>query len=261
LTVAITENGLVRVLAWTAAGFAIGHFITAGLSWAVGAEHLHRLRLLFLFRQFNLDEENNLPTFFSCALLAIAAGLLFLIARRAREDGDRMTNYWRAFGVLFAFMSFDEFCGFHERFGVFLVASFHAPQSGATRFPWVVAGLPFVAAVGAVSAPFLRALPRRTRNAMLVAGLVYVGGALGMELADGWYFDHYGEDTTYALLVGVEETLEMTGVILFIRCLLGRLADRAGELRLVLREAAPRETASQTERPAGEWLHPRAWMR
>jgi hypothetical protein len=243
-SIPIREKALIRVLAWVTASLVAAHLVGVALLAAFGEEALHRRGLVLLIKQFNLDEEMNVPTYFSCFLLATAGLLLWIIARRVRETGQPMLLQWRVLSVIFFAMSFDEFASIHEHIGDVL-KRLHAPEHGAMHFTWVVAGLPFVAVVGAMYLPFLLALPRRFRNPMFLAGVVYVSGALGMELLDGWYADLHGENTTYLLLTAIEETLEMAGATLFIRCLLQYLGEEAGEIRVVLRPAVA------VERPEG----------
>ena len=119
---------------------------------------------------------------------------------------------------------------------MFLKLRLHATDHGVLHFTWVAVGLPFIVVVGAAYLPFLLSLPRRFRQAMFLAGFVYISGVLGMEMLDGWYADHYGENTVYMLMTMVEELLEMGGAILFIRCLLQYLREHAGAVRLVAAE-------------------------
>jgi hypothetical protein len=75
--------------------------------------------------------------------------------------------------------------------------------------------IPAIAVVGVLAAvylPFIRALPTSTRNRLLVAAVIYVGGAVGMELPLGWWTEHHGNaGLGYALIDWVEETMEMIG--------------------------------------------------
>ena len=65
-------------------------------------------------------------------------------------------------------------------------------------------------------ARFLIHLPRRTCVLFLLAGAVYVGGALGMEMVAAVYDQSHGyENAVTASLSTVEETMEMLGLVLF----------------------------------------------
>jgi hypothetical protein len=60
---------------------------------------------------------------------------------------------------------------------------------------------------------FLFHLPTQTRWRFIIAGLVYVGGAAGVDIPEGYYEALYGTETmTYSLLVTLEESLEMAGI-------------------------------------------------
>jgi hypothetical protein len=59
------------------------------------------------------------------------------------------------------------------------------------------------------------------RLGFIRADVIYVAGAIGMEILNGRYASEYGYDALqYAMLTLVEETLEMTGIALFIQTLL-----------------------------------------
>ncbi|MFP8877143.1 MAG: hypothetical protein VCB99_09590 [Myxococcota bacterium] len=67
----------------------------------------------------------------------------------------------------------------------------------------------------------MRALPSKIRFLFILAALIYVGGAVGVERATDWYDVHDLLDTlAYNLWTAVEETMEMAGVIVFIYALL-----------------------------------------
>jgi hypothetical protein len=75
--------------------------------------------------------------------------------------------------------------------------------------------------------PFMRALPRVTRNRLLLAAVIYIGGAVGMELPLGWWTERHGTDGLgYALIDWVEETLEMIGAAIALLSLLAHRKSR-----------------------------------
>ena len=82
-------------------------------------------------------------------------------------------------------------------------------------------GLPVTVAIAIVFLPFVWRLPRRTACGIVIAGMVYVGAALGLETVGGWWIGEHGRNNwTYAAEVVVEETLEMVGALMFIDVLL-----------------------------------------
>ena len=71
---------------------------------------------------------------------------------------------------------------------------------------------------------FLRALPGRIRLWFIIAGVIYISGAIVVEMIGGWYFGSSEvQDFTYQILITFEELLEMFGIILFIKTLLDYL--------------------------------------
>ncbi len=89
--------------------------------------------------------------------------------------------------------------------------------SGPLYYAWVV---PYGLATGVLlllSWRFIAGLPRVTRRLCIVAGIVYLVGALGMEMIEGWYYTSQGEtvDIVYVMFGTVEELLEMVGVLVF----------------------------------------------
>ena len=81
---------------------------------------------------------------------------------------------------------------------------------------------------------FLTRLPVTTRWTFVSAGSLYVAGALGIEMLEAryHYVSHTWTDLSYALLVGVEEPLEMTGIALFIYGISTYLARSGGTLSI-----------------------------
>ena len=64
-------------------------------------------------------------------------------------------------------------------------------------------------------------MPSAIRNKFIIAGVIFVTGAIGLEAIGGKIFTSYGAGTLfYALLTNVEEILEMVGILLFIYVLL-----------------------------------------
>jgi len=69
----------------------------------------------------------------------------------------------------------------------------------------------------------------------IMAGVIFLTGALGVEMLGAREADVYGYDTViYGFLYSLEEMLEMLGVVLFIYALLSYLAQLQGGLVLVL---------------------------
>ena len=59
---------------------------------------------------------------------------------------------------------------------------------------------------------------------MVIAAVVYVAGAAGMEIVEA-LLDRLSGSFSFSMMTIVEETLEMAGLVLFIHALLAYLKD------------------------------------
>ena len=66
-------------------------------------------------QEFDVDRENNVPTYFSALILLIAGCLAGLIALWQVAQGSVFARHWIALAPLFLFLSVDEAISLHER--------------------------------------------------------------------------------------------------------------------------------------------------
>lgn len=221
MAITLQERTLRRALFLTTAvlsvlglGAELVHHRAPSLDWSI---------LPFL----SLSVEGNLPTWYSSLLLFGCGVLLLLVGAGARQGGARFARRWSLLGAIFTFMSLDEAVELHEQLGRLVKGS------GVLHFSWVIPAAVIVLGIGLAYLPFLVHLPRPTRRRFLVAGFLYVGGALFLELPLGWWTERAGEHSLgYALIDWVEETMEMLGAALFLLSLIRYLREQHGELRL-----------------------------
>lgn len=182
---------------------------------------------------FNLNEENNLPTFFSVFMFLSCFLVLSIISVQKRATNDRWATRWLILTVIFVLLPLDEFAGVHELVGYRLRVIFDL--GGWLHYAWVVPGAAFVVLFGAYYASFLMSLRRETAVLMLVAGVMYVGGAIGVEVFAGRYAELNGkENMTFQMLSIAEETLEMLGLAVFLFSLLRHLGDGRPHVLIVI---------------------------
>jgi hypothetical protein len=167
----------------------------------------------------NVNGEQNLPTFYSSLMLLVAALLCGLIAR-SHSQSATYVRPWAALSVAFVLVSFDEFVSIHEQAGETL-----RDQLGITGGPlfysWVIPGAALVALLGIALLRFLRSLPRTTLRRLWAAGVLFLSGAIGLEMVGGAYAAVHGEhNMSYVLIAAVEETLEMVGAAVLLYALL-----------------------------------------
>lgn len=167
---------------------------------------------------FDMDVESSLPTWFSIVLLAsIGAGQLVIFAI-LRFRGEPRSGGWLVLGLAFLVVSADEGAGLHERLTV-VVRELLGVSSGPLYYAWVVPYVLALVATAPLLIGFVLRLPRRVAALAALGGVLYVGGAVGVELISGTLAaeavaagaSHVG---SWAL-VALEETLELCGAATF----------------------------------------------
>lgn len=179
-------------------------------------------RLLGLVRLFNVNAEANLPTWYASITLLACSALLAAIAQTQSKEVNPKSLDWQTLSILFLFLSIDELSSIHELLDEPLRTVFGT--AGIFHFAWVIPYGILVIFLGIRFLQFLIQLPAQTRRSFILAGAIYIGGALGMELIGGRYASLYGQNNfTYAILTTFEELLEMLGIAVFIHSLLAYL--------------------------------------
>jgi hypothetical protein len=195
-----------------------------------------------LYRFFDMRGEANLPSYISALNLIFASLLCFLIDHKESFEHRRKSRYWLglAFGLML--MSFDEAAMIHDGIvGDFLNKVIEGGE-GILHYKWYIPYVPLVLILGYFYIPFLRRLPIRQSRLFIISGLVYLGGALGVEMVES-YFEFYGGLTLAGRsMMGVnaliEESMEMTGIIILIYGLLCYLADSDHDLVIQFRSSS-----------------------
>jgi hypothetical protein len=191
-------------------------------------------RIFGLVHLLNVDAENNWPSWWSASLLLVSAVLLGLIAAAELRRRGRYRRHWFALSLIFAWLSFDEASEWHEGFIEPLQLALDPPP--IFFFAWVIPGMGLVAVLALLYWGFMRALPRATARLFHLSALVFLTGALGVEMIGGWYYSRPGPpDLIYVAITHVEEILEMLGVSTFVYALLVHI--RSEQLEILVRPA------------------------
>lgn len=192
--------------------------------------HVHTERL---FPLFDLDDEYNVPTFFSVTLLLMAGSLLAAIALLTGTRPISDLSKWLILSLGFFCMAYDEAFLVHERL-IHPVRSLLGNSSlGIFYYAWVIPGAALVFLLALFYLKFLLRLPAKTRFRFVLAAGLYLGGCIGFEFIGGWYAESNGvQSLTYNLITTAEESLEMTGLIVFIRALLIYLGENYESMKL-----------------------------
>jgi hypothetical protein len=194
--------------------------------------------LVELVKVFYVELENNAPSYFSMLILLIASIFLAVIAILKKNQKDSYVTQWTILSLGFLYLSFDEVCAIHEKIIFPMRALLGGKHLGLLYFGWVAPAIILVFLLLLYFLKFLRGLPKKTMFLFLLAGVIYVSGAVGFEMLDGYWTESQsignadGKDNlVYIILTTAEETFEMAGVILFIWALLSYITDSFKEVR------------------------------
>ena len=184
-----------------------------------------------LVPMFRLNEEGNIPTFFSASMLLFISIVMILIWRA----GGKARWQWLALSGVAAFMACDEAAQIHEMLdhnrewtnGLF-------EPTGALVGPWVVVYGLIVLAFVAVFLQFYLRLPRKTRLLLGIAGALYVGGAIGLEMIGAAEWSRNEASLVFEIINSGEEMMEMTALAIAIYALIDYAQRQFGWRRIVL---------------------------
>lgn len=233
LEISISTKKVMAILALVVAGFVV---IGLGIVLSRWVWEITRSNVV----PFNLNREANIPTWYSSLSLLVCALLLGLIGTLTRKGKQRFAWHWLILSLIFIYLSLDEAASLHEQ----VIDPLRAlvPLSGIFRFAWIIPAGFLILILILFYLRFFWSLPVRTRIYFLVAALFYIGGAMGVEMIQGWLASQYPGFSTlqlgglehswhaqllrdsefaYEFTAVIEESMEMIGVLIFIGALLG----------------------------------------
>ncbi len=198
----------------------------------------------------NISADSSIPTWYSSLALLLCSILLATIAATKKQQGERYALHWGLLSAIFLILSIDEVARIHETLGgvsASLATSVGFTPSGFIYYFWVVPGAVFVLVVLLVYVRFLLHLPKGTLLLFLVAGGVFVVGALGVEMlgsrleydviqSRGKFMNApVNTQVMYVVAVAIEELLEMLGIVIFVYALLSYMGLYAKKVALRIR--------------------------
>ncbi|GHF15604.1 hypothetical protein [Pseudolysinimonas yzui] len=179
-------------------------------------------------RLFDIGGEPTLATWWAVGQLLVGAALMVwagVAARRRRQPAV----HWFVFGGILAYISIDEQAEIHETL-VEPVRKLFGITTGPLLLAWVIPALVAVALVLVFVAAVVRALPRVTFIRLAIGAMVFLVGAIGMEMVDSATFETLQAQPTETLrtakhlMTAIEEVLELVGVTLVVWAVLSELA-------------------------------------
>lgn len=181
--------------------------------------------------RLDLDTEQSLPTWFSSGLMLICALTLVAIYLRVRQQGFYKALPWLLLSGAFFLLSLDEAISLHELLSAAIGA--RVDNTGLFYFVWTVPALILCLIGLACFLPFILSFRSLDRVLLLGSAIVFLSGAVGVEMLGGMEAETGGIATLrYRLLSTIEETLEFSGLLLFLLFLLRRLREDHNRLTI-----------------------------
>lgn len=166
-----------------------------------------------------VGNDSSLPTWFASFLLFIGALLLGFIAFIKKKQKGSYIKHWIFLCLLFLYISIDEVATFRET--AFSVVKRMVSVDGFFYYVWVIAAIPFVIIMALAYLKFFAHLPQRVRTLFTTGCILYVLGAIGLEMTAAAIHSAQGtSNPMYHMVTTFEEFLEMAGVIIVIYSLL-----------------------------------------
>lgn len=172
-------------------------------------------------RIINLDAESTAISWYASAVLGFAAVLLWTAGRLSSHLPVRARYGWYVLALAFVLLSLDEVAQVHETMNA--VGRHLGVSTDLVLFRWVLVAIPAIFVLGAVLIPFLWHLERRTLVSFILSGVVFVSGAVGMEIVGGSILQDEGAGRSYMTAVVVEEGMEILGATMFVGSILAHL--------------------------------------
>lgn len=225
LTATVSPKRVAQTLIFVALFLTLASAVAEFIQISLGLGNSGFLPVLFV------GKDDSVPEWYSSITLLFCSVLLAMIAYAKRTAGDRFFLHWGALSAIFLYLSADEGFSIHERMGPLgelILEGTGLDPGGFIIRAWIVPGIILVLVVALTYLRFLIALPPKIRNSFLLAGLLFVGGAIGMEVLRDFHTNLYGGVENMSLvqiairlaISYVEEFSEMLGVIVFIYTLM-----------------------------------------
>jgi len=178
-----------------------------------------------LFSLFFIDGEGNVPALFSTWLFLINA-VLFLIAWKAAGLAGDSQKIWLVLSIVFIFLALDESISIHERLIDPLRQALGA--TGIFYYAWIIPYGIGVVLLAIFAIPIFWRMQKRIRFWFGLSAATYLFAAIGLEMISGKYLVMMNEkkDIVWILMITLEESLEMVGLIILVYALLLLLRNK-----------------------------------
>ena len=164
-------------------------------------------------RVFNIDQEANIPTWFTAGVAFYLAMMASIIALAVKSQG-KSAWAWRGIALMSIYISMDELAGFHE-------LAIDPIRDNWEISPWlyqswIIPAMALVVLISIIYSRFVWKLPMYSKFYLLLGGLIYLTGAIGVESIGGFVLNTQGLNDWYVQLAHIEEFMEMMGLIIIL---------------------------------------------
>jgi hypothetical protein len=236
MTVTASPSRVTRALLLVIALLVLSHLASEAVA-TVWSEPV-RLRHFF-----SLNSEAAPGAWFSSLQILLCALLLGVIARQGFMTIAPI--YWWGLAIGFGLLALDEGAQVHELFTPMMQALIG--NSGISRQGWILVAVPIVAVAGLLYLRFLFSLPRSIAAQFIFGAVVFIAGAVVIELLTSFYKEAEAARSAscqlngpcgylYSVMVAAEEALEMLGIAIFANALLKILESMGTQLRVKFSE-------------------------
>lgn len=226
VNVSLNPERVARILGSILAILMLGHGVALLMTY--GFDHDYVFGLVPLF---NIAMEHNIPTLFA-TLLLFGSGVCFFVLYRIGDTSRHVRYVWLLLSLVFCGLAVDEAVLIHER--MIGPVRDRLDLGGYLFFAWVVPYSLGVAVLACLVALPIWRLGWRYRMLFGIAGMTYLGGAIGVEMLSAHYYETNREqvDLYYRLFQTAEEFLEFAGLIVLVYTLLDLIRNRSGAVML-----------------------------
>ena len=229
MKITLRPSSILKILLSFIGILLIGHLITVALRLTAEHQIIRGLGILLDF-----DSEANIPTVYSTFQLLCCSGLLFFIFMNETYGPKWFQSVWLLLSIVFLFLACDEIVGIHERLTPIVRERYSA--SGLLYFGWMVPYGIGITILGFTLIPFLLRLPGKISLRFLLAGLIFISGAMGFNALGGREVEENGFSTVwYAVFYTFEELFEMIGIAIFIYALLTYITEHMAFQKITLK--------------------------
>ena len=224
ISLTISQDGFRRFLI-----LVIGTILSLALASYVFVDLTGHDTVLGVMHLLDVGKEQSLATFFAVFNILIGSALTFWIYRSEKLRRSILRFYWLALSALLLYMAIDESATIHEKFIHLQEFFFDDSLPMIPSHGWMLLGAVFAAIVGLAFIPFLLTVSRRTAVMFVIAGTIFLTGALGLEFVAAWMFSTGFADHAYLINrmpVLLEEGCELTGIAILNCTLLREVVER-----------------------------------